>query len=154
MKDDERNKPERGAAGVEEALAGLVPVKLPAGLRGRVLCSGLAARKEAALTPGMRVAAAAGASIILAVLWVDPLLGRQEAARLAAVLDGRLPAPAAGPAPELAEVLACEPGEGERLVRLQALARQSVREEIKRDFIKARKGLKGWLENETSEDPD
>jgi len=154
MRDDGRNRLERDAAGLERALRDLISVKTPPGLRERVLSSASVSRGNAALAPWMRVVAAACASTVLAVLLIDPLLGRQEAARLTAVLDGRPSAPAAEPALELDEVLAGNAGEMSRMARLQTLARLSGQDEIKRDFIKARTRLEGWLEDETSEDPD
>jgi hypothetical protein len=154
MKGDGRNRLERDAAGLERALRDLIPVRTPPGLRERVLSAASVSRGNAALAPGLRVVAAACASAILAVLLIDPLLGRHEAARLAAVLDGRPSAPAAESGPDLAEVLAGHAGEMSRMDRLQARARLSGQDEIERDFIKARTRLEGWLEDETSEDPD
>lgn len=72
---------------------------------------------------------------------------------MAALLDGRSSARTAGEeASDLAEVLGGQGSEANRMARLQVLAASAVREDRERNFIEARKWLKGWLENETSED--
>jgi hypothetical protein len=152
VKDDKVNEIACGPADTEGELRRLVPSSVPPGMRRRVLDRALEARLNAALTPGMRALAVACAIVIVAVLAIEPLVGRHEAARMTALLDGRSSARTAGEeAYELAEVLGVQGSQAERMVRLQIMAASASREDRVRDFIKARKGLKGWLENETLE---
>lgn len=138
---------------IERSLGQLVPKPAPPGLRERVLDSAIEVRKNAAMTPRMRTVAVVCSILIVAVLGVDPLISRHEAARMAALLDGRSSARTAGEeASDLAEVLGGQGSEANRMARLQVLAASAVREDRERNFIEARKWLKGWLENETSED--
>ena len=160
MKDDERDGRGRdifedGAAGVERELVRLARKAVPPGLRGRVIARAAEARRGALLAPWMRVSAAACAFLIVTVLVAGPLVGRREEARLAALLDGRSAAAAPGDTPpELAEVVLGQGGEAGRLARLRAMAASANRKNDQREFFEARKGLKGWLEDETSETPD
>jgi hypothetical protein len=145
---------EKGQVGadIERRLGELVPVDAPTALRERVLRSAQEARTRAALRPGLRIAAAMAALLVLACLAIDPLMARREAGRLEAVLDGReSPAPTET-ATELAEILAADAGGGDRQIWSRALAREAALEVLGRDTIKAREGLKGWLENENPED--
>jgi hypothetical protein len=154
VKDDKVNEIACGPADTEGELRRLVPSTVPPGMRRRVLDRALEARLNAALTPGMRALAVACSIVIVAVLAIEPLVGRHEAARMTALLDGRQTISATGEAPsELAEILVVKGREGDRLARLQALAASAVREDRERDFVEARKRLKGWLKNETSENP-
>lgn len=144
-----------GATGIEGELRRLVPAAVPPGLRGRVVARAAEARRGVLLAPWMRVAAAACAVLIVTVLLTGPLIGRHEEARLAALLDGRSAAAAPGEAaPELAEVVLGQGAEAGRLARLRTLAAAAVRKNEQREFFDARRGLKGWLEGETSENPD
>ena len=160
MKDDERNDRGRdvledGAAGVERELGRLVPAAVPPGLRGRVIAQAAEARRGALLAPWMRVSAAACAVLIVTVLVAGPLVGRHEETRLATLLNGRSGAAAPGDTfPELAEVVLGQGAEAGRLARLRTMAASAVRKNGPRGFFEARKGLKGWLEDETSETPD
>jgi hypothetical protein len=154
VKDDKVNEIACGLADAEGELRRLVPSTVPPGMKRRVLDRALNARLNAALTPGMRALAVACSIVIVAVLAIEPLVGRHEAARMAVLLDGRQTISATGEAPsELAEILVVKGREGDRLARLQALAASAVREDRERDFVEARKRLKGWLKNETSENP-
>jgi hypothetical protein len=150
--DHGRDRFETGAAGIERGLRRLVPAAVPPGLRGRVVARAAEAGRGALLAPWMRVSAVACSVVIVAVLAVDPLVGRHEAARLAALLDGRSAAAAPGEAAsELAEVEGAEAG---RLARLRTMAASAIRKNGQKGFFEARKGLKGRLEDETSETPD
>jgi hypothetical protein len=152
---DGREVFEAGAAGVERELRRLVPAAAPPGLRGRVVARAAEARRSPLLAPWMRVSALACSVLIVTVFVTDPLIGRHEEARLAALLDG--PSAAAAPgdaAPELAEVVLGQGAEAGRLARLRTMAASAVRKNEQRGFFEARKGLKGWLEDETSEIPD
>ncbi|MBE3131566.1 MAG: hypothetical protein IMZ54_12745 [Acidobacteria bacterium] len=138
---------------IEESLARLVHKPASPGLRQRVLDSAIEVRKNAAMTPRMRTVAVVCSILIVAVLAIEPLVGRHEAARMTALLDGRSSARAAGEeAYDLAEVLGVQGSEADRMARLQVLAASASREDRVSDFIEARKRLKGWLKNETSED--
>ena len=154
MKDDKVNEIACGPADTEGELRRLVPSSVPPGMRRRVLDRALEARLNAALTPGMRALAVACAIVIVAVLAIEPLVGRHEAARMTALLDGRSSARTAGEeAYDLAEVLGVQGSEADRMARLQIMAVSVGREDRISDFIEARKRLKGWLNNETSENP-
>ena len=78
---------EHDAEDIEESLKRIVPKPAPPGLRQRVLASALESRKDAALTPRMRIAAIVCSILIVAVLGADSLLGRHESAQIAALLD-------------------------------------------------------------------
>jgi hypothetical protein len=146
---------EAGEAAIERELRRLVPAAVPPGLRGRVVVRAAEARRGALLAPWMRVSAVACSLLILVVLVTDPLIGRHEEARLAALLDGRSAVAAPGDtAPELADVVLGQEVEAGALARLRAMAASAVRKDEKRRFFEARKGLKGWLEDEASETPD
>jgi hypothetical protein len=154
VKDDKVNEIACGPADTEGELRRLVPSTVPPGMRRRVLDRALEARLNAALTPGMRALAVACSIVIVAVLAIEPLVGRHEAARMTALLDGRSSARTAGEeAYDLAEVLGVQVGEADRMARLQIMAASASREDRVSDFIEARKRLKGWLNNETSENP-
>ena len=74
---------------------------------------------------------------------------------MAALLDGSQSArPAGEAASDLAEILAGQESEANRMVRFEIFAESVVREENVNNFIEARKRLKGWLEDESFEDPD
>lgn len=160
MKDDERDDRGRdvfedGAAGVERELRRLAPMAVPPGLRGRVIARAAEARRGALLAPWMRVSAGACSVLIVTVLVTDSLISRHEEARLAALLDGRSAAAAPSEmASELGEIILGQGTEAEGLVRLRFMAAAAIRKDEQRGFFEARKGLKGWLEDETSEDPD
>ncbi len=107
------------------------------------------------MSPAMRVVATASSLLIAAVLLIGPLVGRHEAARLTALLDGRnAAAPAAESAPELAEALDGRAGELASLARLRAAVESAGSENTVRSAMEARKRLKGWSSDETSENPD
>jgi len=146
---------EASAADVEREFGRLVPAAIPPGVRQRVLSRAEFARRSVMLSPAMRITAVACSLLIAAVLLIDPLVGRHEAARLTALLDGRnAAAPAAGFAPELAEALSGMAGEVRRLARLRAAAGSARSENTVRSAIEAHKRLKGWFSDETSENPD
>jgi hypothetical protein len=138
---------------IEKRFAQLVPQAAPPGLRERVLGSALKARGEAALTLGLRLAAAACVILILAALGVGPLAGNREAARLAALCDGRPEeGPAVPKAGELAEMAGLESAEAERLVRRLALASSAERAYRQKRLGEGLRGPKGWSAYEMSED--
>lgn len=146
---------EAGAAGAERDLGRLVPAAVPPGVRQRVLSRAEFARRSVILSPAMRAAATACSLLIAAVLLIDPFVVRHEAASLTALLDDRdSAAPATESVQELAEALSGRAGELASLARLRA-AVESAGSEIKiRRAIEARKRLKGWFVDETSENPD
>ncbi|MBN2264439.1 MAG: hypothetical protein JW775_01370 [Candidatus Aminicenantes bacterium] len=155
MKDKERNVVGLPISDVEIGLGRLKPVAAPPGLRRRVLDRAREARGNVAMTPGLRITAVAGSLLIIILLGIEPALERNESVRLAAILNNQAQAGSAtGPASELADVLAVAEGEAGRLARLRALAVSAGREERINDLIEARESLKGWLDNETSEDLD
>jgi hypothetical protein len=155
MKDVGAKDVGRDLMDVERALAGLKPVAAPAGLRDRVMDRATEARKSAALSPRMRILAAACSIVIVIFLGLDPLMGRHETARMTALLDGRPSArPAGEAASDLAEILAGQGSEANRITRFEIFAVSVVREEHINNFIEARKRLKGWLEDESFENPD
>lgn len=82
MKVDRGTSPGSGTSDIERELNRLDAAPVPPGLRGRVLGRARESRANAALTPGMRILALACSALIVAVLAVDPLVGRREAARL------------------------------------------------------------------------
>jgi hypothetical protein len=92
--------------------------------------------------------------MIVALLGLDPLIGKHETARLAAILDGRPAAPATESAPELAEALSGKASEVGSLARLRAAVESAGSENTVRNAMEARKRLKGWFSDETSENPD
>ena len=148
MNVDKRNE-------IERDLERLRAKPMPSGLRERVLDSALKARERTVLTPRLRVAAAACSILIVAVLGADRLLGRREAFRLTALLDGR---PTAGTAreetSELEELLGGLGSEADMIAGLQARTVDAVRGDGERRFNEARKMLEGWLKNETFENID
>ena len=148
MNVDERNE-------IERDLERLRAKPMPSGLRERVLDSALKARERTVLTPRLRAAAVACSILIVAILGAERLLGRREASRLTALLDGR---PTAGTAREgafdLGELLGGQGSEAEMMARLQAMASSVVGRDGGRRFVEARKRLEGWLKNETFENID
>lgn len=146
---------EAAAAGVERELGRLVPAAVPPGLRQSVLSRAEFARRSVLLSPAMRITAAACPLLIAAVLMLDPFVVRHEAARLTALLDGRnSAAPPAESDPELAEALSGRAGELASLARLRAAVESAGSENTIRSAIEARIRLKGWVVDETSENPD
>ena len=152
MRDNRRKDARRDLTDIERDLERLAPVAAPAGLRDRVMDRTAQARNRAALSPRMRILAAACSVVIIAVLMIDPLIGRHEAARIAALLDGQSSARVATEeAARLAEALGGQGIEAGGIVRLEVMAAAAAREDRGRDFFEARARLKGWLDNETSE---
>lgn len=152
MRDNGRKAAGRDLTDIERDLERLAPVAAPAGLRDRVMDRTAQARNSAALSPRMRILAAACSVVIIAVLMIDPLIGRHEAARIAALLDGQSSARVATEeAARLAEALGGQGIEAGGIVRLVVMAAAAAREDRGRDFFEARARLKGWLNNETSE---
>lgn len=153
MKDVRRKDVERDLMDIERDLERLKPVASPADLRRRVLDRAAETRKSAALSPKMRILAAACSIIIVAVLGLDPLVRKHETARLAALLDGRQTSLPSGEVPsELAEVLTGRGRDAERLARVELAAAAAARKEQARQVREAWRRLKGWLDDETSED--
>jgi hypothetical protein len=112
-------------------------------------------RGKALLSPGMRFVAVTCSALIVAVLMIDPLIGRHEAARAAALLDGQSSARVATEeAARLAEALGGQGIEIGGIVRLEVMAAAAAREDRGRIFFEARARLKGWLNNEASENLD
>ena len=88
MKVDRGTSPGSGPSDIERELNRLDAAPVPPGLRGRVLGRARESRANAALTPGMKILALACSALIVAVLAVDPLVGRREAARLEGLRGG------------------------------------------------------------------
>ena len=142
-----------GQDDIEKEFERLVPQPVPPGLRERVLGAALEARRATALTPRMRLAAAACLVMILAALGFGPILGRREAARLAALLDGRPEADgAAMKAGELAEMTGLERVDAERMVKLLSLASSAQRAERRSRLGEDLTEPKGWSAYEISQD--
>jgi len=138
---------------IERDLRRLVPRPAPPGLGERVLDSALGARKNTALTSRMRIVAVVCMVLIVALLGLDPLIGRHESARLAALLDGRPSGGAQGAeAFDLAESLGGQGYEGNGMAKLQARIANAVRKERQRHFGEALRGLRGWSVHEIYED--
>ena len=141
-----------GEDDIERQLNRLAPRPIPPGLRDRVLSSALEARRNTALTPRMRIAAIACAALLAVVVGFGPLLGRREAARMAALLDGRQPAGMEGmEAGALAEMAGLEAADAERMVKLLALASFAEREKRQSRIGEGLRGPKGWSDYETYE---
>jgi hypothetical protein len=144
----------RGPEEVERELARLVFKSTPSGLRQKALDAASEARRNAVLTPALRFAAVACSVLLPLVLGTEPILRRAESSRLNALLDVRAAGPSpGGEASELADVLGSGEHEADTVTKLQAMAAKALRKEREGDFVEAQKRLKGWLENETSEDP-
>ncbi|HOW86538.1 MAG TPA: hypothetical protein P5119_11810 [Candidatus Aminicenantes bacterium] len=141
-----------GSPDIEREMARLAARPAPRGLRDRVLGRAGEARKGAVLAPWARALAVACAVAVAAALLIEPFAGRREAVRLAALLDGRRAAPAAGQTAEIAEILAGQTGVAERLARLRFAGAAAARRERGRRVTEAREKMKGWLAYESSED--
>lgn len=141
---------------VERGLKRLVPGSVPAGLRHRILSASVESRKNAPLTPRMKWAAVTCAVLIVFALIAEPLIGRLEAVRMTALLHAGSATEeeemARTEASDLAELAGIQGEEAAKLLRLQARITSAVREERQRRLGEALKGLRGWLEYETSED--
>jgi len=138
---------------IKTSLERLVPRGVPPDLGRRIVGRALDARKNAAMTPRMRIVAVACAILIGAVLGADPLLGRHESVRIAALRDG--PGVLA-PAGEDVRLLWAEVGGdlgdldkflGERIV----LSRLGSRGGAGRAYLEARDRLKGMFDHEDPE---
>ena len=152
MRDHGRKDVVRDLMDIERDLDRLSPVTAPAGLRQRVMDRAAESRKSAALSPKMRILAAACSIIVVAVLGLDPLMAKHETARLRVMLDGRQTSLPSGEAPsELAEVLTGRGRDAERLARVQFAAAAAARKEQARQVREAWRRLKGWLDDETFE---
>lgn len=131
---------------IDKELGRLVPKPMPPGLRERVLRPALQARRKAALSPGMKWAAAVGLAVIAAVLMIDPVVGGWESARLAALLDGRPAGPAAGEAAiELAETAGLTAREADRLARLLDSASSAAQVQRQRNLGETLKGAERMI---------
>jgi hypothetical protein len=140
---------------LEKDFERLVPLHTPPGLRERVLSAALEARRDAALTPRMRLSSVICAILIVALFGIDRLVGRQEAVRMAVVLDGRPPAVMAGMEDgEIAEMAGLEGAEADRMIKLLALASFAEREKRQGRLDEALRGPKGWSTYEISENLD
>lgn len=141
---------------IERDLKRLVPGSVPAGLRQRILTASVESRKNAPFTPRMKRAAVTCAVLIVFALIEEPLIGRLEAVRMAALFSAGSAADEAGTArmetSDLAELAGIQSSEAAKLIRFQARITSAIREERQRRFGEAVKGLRGWLENEGSED--
>ena len=155
MKDDRSEATGYGALDIEVELGKLAQVPVPQGLRQRVQERARLFRAKALLSPGMRIAAVTCSVLIVVLPAADPFLNRQEAARLASIVDVRAqPGPAGEPSAVLAEVLGGtgEAAEAARMARWEIIAAAAARKEQERQFTEARKWLKGWLANEAFKD--
>lgn len=153
QKNGARDGFEAGAAGVERELRRLVPDGIPPGLRDRVLRRAAEARGDMALTPWMRVVAGGSMALIGALLVLEHIQGRQEQARLAALLDGR---PVSAAVAET-ETELIEAGIGTEAALWSKYRRSAAAAALKRSdraSFEALERLKGWWEYEDPEDPD
>jgi len=147
MSIDERND-------IERDLGRLVARPVPDKLRERVLGSALEARKNAAMTPRMRVMAVVFSILIVAVLGIDLFLGEHEAARLAALIDGPgLSMPTGQEAGLLWSELGVDLGDSDKFRRAGiALSRLKDRDDSRKALLEARDWLKGMIDHEDPED--
>ena len=143
MKVDRRTAPGSGPSDIERELNQLDAAPVLPGLRGRVLGRARESRANAALTPGMRILALACSALIVAVLAVDPLVGRREAARLEGLRGG--PGVTEPKGPESDPVFWAELGVGARDMD-RALGRGIVK-----PGSKAKDRLKGTIDHEDPE---
>jgi hypothetical protein len=149
---DERD--DRNRADIEGALGRLVPQATPPRLGGRVLGAALEARKNAVLTPRMRIAAVACAILIVAVLGADRLVGRRQAAQMATLLDGPGVSNLAGQdVAALWAELGADLGDSDRFQRVGiALSRLKERDGPRKVMLEQRDQLKGMIDHEIPED--
>lgn len=138
---------------IEKSLERLAPKATPPGLRQRVMTSALDARKNAAMTPRMRVVAVVFSTLLVAVVGIDPLIRRYESSQMAALLDGR---GVSNPAGEEARLLWAELGSD--LGDLDKLRREGIvlsrlgsRHDSPWAFFEARDRLKGMIDHEDPE---
>lgn len=105
------------------------------------------------LSPAMRIAAVTCSVLILVVLGGESLLGKLEAVRMSALLDGGPETLDTGmtmmEASELADLTGIQGAEAAWLIRSQA---RFTREDRRGRFGEALKGLRGWQDYEVSED--
>jgi len=153
VKDDKEKEIARGPADTEGELRRLVPSTVPLGMRRRVLDSALNARLNAVLTPGMRALAVACTIVIVAALAIEPLVGRHEAARMTALLDGRGVSNQAG---EEARLLWAEVGgdladPDKFRMAVIVFSRLGSRHESRPAFFEARDRWKGMIDHEDPE---
>jgi hypothetical protein len=145
---------DRGQTEMEKLLGRLVPDPAPPGLRERVLGAAVGARRSAALAPWMRMSAAACSVVIVAVLGIDPLVGRRETVRLAAFLG--VPGttePMARESDSLWAELGVDTGDIDRiLLRGIVVSGAKGRESYLKDHLHARDRLKGMIDYENAED--
>jgi hypothetical protein len=138
---------------IEKALERLTPLAVPPGLGRRIVARAREARKNAAMTPRMRIAAVVCSILIIAVLGADSLLGRHESARIAALLDGPGVSASAGEDVRLqwAEI-GGDLGDLDKFRREGILlSRLGSRGGSGRAYLEARDWLKGMIDHEDPE---
>ncbi len=153
MTDDKKDAIGREAFDVEGELGHLAAAPVPSGLRQRVLDRATGARRNAALTPGMRGLAVVCSALIVAALVIDPLTGRHEAARMMALLDVTSAAePEERGSDSLWAELGVDPGDIDRAWRRGAAMFGSKGSEASlKDYLQMRDWLKGMIDHENAE---
>lgn len=153
MKDDRKDAIGREAFDVEGGLGRLAAIPVPPDLRQRVLEQAKGARRNTALTPGMRRLAVVCSALIVAALVIDPLIVRRETARMAALLGVPGAAePALREADSLWAELGVDTGDIDRALS-RGIARfgSTGSEASLRDHLQARDRLKGMTDYEDTE---
>lgn len=153
MRDEERKKVLGEAADVERELARLTGATVPPGMRQRVMDRATGARGDTALTPGMRGMAVVCSALIAAVLVIDPLIGKHETARLAALLGVPvITEPASQESDSFWAELGVDKGDIDRiLLRGIVVSGAKGREFNLKDHLHARDRLKGMIYYENTE---
>lgn len=138
---------------IERSLGRLVPKPAPPGLRERAATAALDARKNVALTPGMRVLGAVCLAFIVAAGLGDAVVSRAQTRQLMSLLDGHdaIAKPEEDAGYLLAEIAGGIGGLYEPALDKRIVARMGIREEPLTDWRKARERLKGMIDHEDPE---
>jgi hypothetical protein len=153
MRDEKRKKVPGEAADVERELARLTGATVPPGMRQRVLDRATGARRDTALTPGMRGMAVVCSALIAAVLVIDPLIVKHETARLAALLGvPEITEPTARESDSFWAELGVDPGDIDRTLLKGIVASGAKGRGFNlKDHLHARDRLKGMIDYENAE---
>ncbi len=145
---------------IEKTLESLRPRHVPPGLKARILAPALEARNNRALTTLMAKAALVCAALILVTILGDSITSNYQASALLAIVKGPAVALQAKEEskPPLAEVSQEESALGTQIFgknlygRVLLIRTDSGRRSVK-ESLEALKMLKGWIDNEVSENP-
>jgi hypothetical protein len=138
---------------IEKSLGRLVPRGIPPDLGRRIIGHARDARKNAVMTPRMRIVAVVCTVLIGAVLGTDPLLGRHESARIAALLGSPgVSNPAGEEIRLLWAELGADLGDFDKLRREGiVLSRMGSRNDPPWAYFEAQDRLKGMIDHEDPE---